>query len=158
MRPDQIGVWLKNGRKLHAPPDIHKCVKEFGEAWLVWWMDLQPKWRGKWPNLSYDMPDWGLWQQMQKVGPNGFFLVLLSFAWWGSGVLTDDGKKIEPHYSDWLHAFTDIQWVLDHVVDDLDHTRKQDHEEDTDEDADSSKPLKRLVFLTLFRICQILAE
>ena len=48
--------------------------------------------------------------------------------------------------------------MLDHVVDDLDHTRKRDHEEDTDEDADSSKPLKWLVFLTLFRICQILAE
>jgi hypothetical protein len=80
-RPEEIDHWLKNGHKLNA---MLMVTDEFGTTWMRWWLHLQPEWQGSGLNLSRDIPADGTWTELQKGGPNGFFLLILSYCWWVS--------------------------------------------------------------------------
>ena len=124
-RPEEINIWLKYGRKLNGMPDLSPSVSEFSAAWKKWWSHLQPEWRGTGPEFSTDIRGFGTWHELQKGGQNGFYLVLLSYCWWGAAASDEHGNGIEPTYSEWLDAFLDIAWVLDKMIEDLNHTEKQ---------------------------------
>jgi hypothetical protein len=124
MRPDEVSTWLKNGHKYQAMPHI-ASVEKFEDAWLKWWAHLQPECRGEWPELSHDISEFGVWQELEKGGPNGFFLILLSYCWWGAYTLSSDGDAIEPGHSTWTATFADMEWALDQMIKDLEHTRKR---------------------------------
>jgi hypothetical protein len=151
MRPDEIRVWLKSGRKLHAMPDITQTVDDFGTAWLKWWNHLQPEWRGEWPNFSYEAPEDGQWQELQKGGPNGFFIILLSYCWWGAHALTAQGEAINPAHKIWTEAFNDLEWVLNEIIEDLGDAQKRARDED-DEGEIAEPSSKRLVSTLLLYI------
>ena len=78
---------------------------------------------------------------------NGFFLILLSYCWWGSAVLDADGNEIEPTYSKWLKVFPDIEWVLESMVKRLDHSLKRVRKE---VEGEPSRARKRYVSLTIY--------
>jgi hypothetical protein len=143
MRPDEIGTWLKNGRKYHAMPPI-ASADNFEDAWLKWWVHLQPECRGEWPELSREISQFSVWQELQKGGPNGFFLILLSYCWWGAYRLSHDGNPIEPGHSKWTNLFADIEWVLDQMIADLEHSHKQ-VQEDADNLNGEAKPRSKWV-------------
>jgi hypothetical protein len=154
-RPEEIDTWLKHGRKFHAMPLLANTADTFGMAWVEWWAHLQPEWRGEGPDFCTDVaaiPEDAPWPELQKGGPNGFFLVLLSYCWWGAAALDPDGNEIEPTYSEWIEFFPDIQWVLEQMVNGLDSTSlkrlRDDKDEDEDNQAGTSGPAKRFVFLT----------
>ncbi|KAF8227944.1 hypothetical protein L208DRAFT_1157924, partial [Tricholoma matsutake] len=80
-RPGEIGVWLKNGRRLQADqmPQL-KNIKDFGNCWFAWWKAIQPGWRGD--ELSQLIPSDPSWSQLLCGGVNGFLVVILALAWW----------------------------------------------------------------------------
>lgn len=135
-RPEEINTWLKNGRKFSAMPDVTNTVDAFGETWTNWWVHLQPKWRGKAPPFSTDAPEGADWSSLQKGGPNGFFLVLLAYCWWGSACIDGKGNEIQPAFSKWFESFVDMEWVLECMVHELEcsaeHIRKNTEEYDND--------------------------
>jgi len=110
-RPEEIDHWLKNGRKFNAMPMVND---EFGAAWMKWWLHLQPEWRGSGPKLSKsDIPEDGSWIELQKGGLNGFFILLLSYCWWGVNALNHEDKQDHVH---WEETYDDIKWVLQNMV------------------------------------------
>jgi hypothetical protein len=145
-RPEEMDVWLKSGRKFHAMPDLTNNAAQFGAAWVEWWSHLQPEWRGKGPVFSTNVPEDASWTELQKGGANGFFLILLSYCWWGSAVLDADGNEIEPTYSQWLKVFRDIEWVLESMVKRLDQSLKRVRKE---VEGEPSRARKRYVSLTI---------
>jgi len=158
MRPDEVSTWLKNGRRYHVMPHI-ASVDKFEDAWLKWWARLQPECRGEWPKLSREISEFGVWQELEKGGPNGFFLILLLYCWWGAYTLSSDGDPIEPGHSTWTDTFTDMEWALDQMIKDLEHTRKRVREEaeningEADADAENAKPRsKRFIISTLLAL------
>lgn len=145
-RPEEIDIWLKNGRKFNAMPNLTNSSSVFGAAWVKWWAHLQPEWRGKGPVFNCEVPEDATWTELQKGGPNGFFLILLSYCWWGSAVLDDEGNEIEPFYSEWVKSLTDIEWVLVTMVETLECSLKRGREAEEDE-HNTSPVSKRCVFL-----------
>jgi hypothetical protein len=128
-RPEEIDHWLKNGRKFNAMPMVND---EFGAAWMKWWLHLQPEWRGSGPNLSKsDIPEDGSWTELQKGGPNGFFLLILSYCWWGVNALNCEDKQDHVY---WEEIYDDIEWVLQNMVSGLRNASlKRSRDEELDE-------------------------
>jgi len=80
---------------------------------------MQPDWRQKdkasWPPsraLPSPNVDWG---RLSRVGPNGFFLVMLTLAWWAETV----GKSTTPRYAEFEVAIKDVHWVLSEMIEQL---------------------------------------
>lgn len=84
-RPLEVNMWLKNGHKYGDMPRIADSAT-YTSTWLKWWMHLQPEWRGTWPTVLYDAPDDATWPALHKGRPNGIFILLLAFSWWGVAV------------------------------------------------------------------------
>lgn len=89
-RPSQVGWWIARHRKLTTlPPKTDAAA--FERDVLLWWNDVQPAWRkgtGSLPVARYQPPsgsdeDVNGWDCLRKSGPNGFFLIILAFHWWG---------------------------------------------------------------------------
>ena len=79
--------------------------------------------------FATEIPEDALWTEFLKGGTNCFFLILLSYCWWGSAVHDADGNAIEPGYSKWIKAFYDVEWVLVSMVKSLDRSLKRIREE-----------------------------
>lgn len=100
-------MWFKNGRKYIITPKITNLAK-YKASWLNWWHGLQPKWRllddG---TFLQEKPDMGEeWEGLRRGGPNGFFIIVLAFAWWVEAM---DGKVDDAGLDD---ALDDITWVV----------------------------------------------
>jgi len=106
-RPGEIGVWLKNGRRLQGNqmPQL-KNIKDFGNRWLAWWKAIQPGWRGD--ELSQLVPSDPSWSQLLCGGANGFLVVILALAWWMQGNTSSGGSDL-PHLKT---AVVDVSWTL----------------------------------------------
>ena len=150
MRPNEINIWLKNGRKLNAMPEVG--LDKFSAAWKKWWAHLQPEWRGEGPNFSYDLLEEAQWPELQKGGSNGFYLLLLSFSWWGTATVDDDGAPIEQQYSEWNDTFHDIAWVLEQMVNQLTYQSRKRAREEEEEDGVSTRASKRFVSITYLAV------
>jgi len=80
---------------------------------------MQPDWRQKdkrlWPP-SRALPPLGVdWGRLSRVGPNGFFLVMVTLAWWAETV----GKSMTPQYTEFEVAIKDVHWVLSEMIQQL---------------------------------------
>jgi len=102
VRPREISVWMKNGRRW-TDVDLDD-TERFGKQWWDWWHSLQPKSRirryqsrSTSPTLEMD------WSGLQKPGKNGILLVMISLVWWGSASSRDES---------WLAAIVDVTEVL----------------------------------------------
>jgi len=65
-----------------------------------------------WPPSRAPPPlgvDWG---RLSRAGPNGFFLVMLTLAWWAETV----GKSKIPQYAEFEVAVEDVNWVLSEMI------------------------------------------
>jgi hypothetical protein len=108
--PRELGLWMKNNRKLNHFPKIVKPT-DYIVSWRWWWCLLQPEWRkstAAWPP-SRDIPEDGYLTTMAQSGPNGFFLIVLSLSWWGKLVVNGSADLTE-----FETAVDDILWVLSH--------------------------------------------
>ncbi|KAI0037307.1 hypothetical protein FA95DRAFT_1470623, partial [Auriscalpium vulgare] len=83
-RPDEVRVWMKNGRKFDRIQGVSK-VAAFGKRWRSWWSVMQPEWRRAaaqpWPMVRENRED-EPWDELRKGGQNGFVLILLTLVWW----------------------------------------------------------------------------
>ena len=81
-------------------------LNKYKASWQSWWRGLQPEWHllDDGTFLQQDMGE--QWVNLRQGGPNGFFLIVLAFAWW---VKAMDGKVDDLG----LHnALYDITWVV----------------------------------------------
>ncbi len=149
-RPDEVDHWLKHGRKFNAMPMVNG---EFGAAWMGWWLHLQPEWRGSGPNLSKDIPEHGSWTELQKGGPNGFFLLILSYCWWGISAINGEDKQ---EHALWEDTYDDIEWVLQKMISGLNASLKRIRDAEDVADPANLKPVsKRWVFPDNFGKCPL---
>jgi hypothetical protein len=153
MRPQEIDSWLKYGRKLQAMPDLTKSAEDFGKRWMEWWAALQPEWRGEGPEFATDIPEVAEWTELIKGGPNGFFLIVLSYGWWGAGAVDAELNEVQPAFDQWKEAFLDLDWVLRCMVEKLEKSSilslKCSHDEGGDGGGDgdvAGLSSKRFVF------------
>jgi hypothetical protein len=81
-------------------------VGEYEEAWMKWWSSLQPSWRGV--NLVRKMvPEDERWENTCKGGNNGFFIIMITLAWWKAANSTS-GK--------WVEMLEDVIWVCEKMI------------------------------------------
>ncbi|TDL19765.1 hypothetical protein BD410DRAFT_694689, partial [Rickenella mellea] len=85
-RPEEVSVWIRNGRPYNKPPEIFS-VTEYADYWQKWWTALQPAWRSDrgedWP-LSRDLKEaiGERWPGVAKGGKNGFHMIIVTLLWW----------------------------------------------------------------------------
>ncbi|KAL4262140.1 hypothetical protein AB1N83_009759 [Pleurotus pulmonarius] len=104
-RPPQVARWFAYGRLYTTDPNIPDIVK-YENSLLAWWLFLQPEWRtseGPLPLALYDAPEGSNWASLNKTGPDGLLLVMMSFAWWGA---------IVGETTSWLAASADLKHAL----------------------------------------------
>jgi hypothetical protein len=133
LRPKEIGIWIKGGRKYDAMPTV--AIDTYSTAWADWWAYLQPEWRGETYPLEVKPPvdSESDWSQLRKGGPNGIFILLLSFLWWGQTVKSPEDNRT------WLEFYVDLDWVMGQLTLDF------------DEDGLEEEPAaKRFLFSFLF--------
>ncbi|KAI9068771.1 hypothetical protein FKP32DRAFT_1529614, partial [Trametes sanguinea] len=84
-RPEEVKLWMKNHRSYEKLPRI-KSPSQFATAWKQWWVSLQPASRvadgSVWPLPLTEPADTDEWRVVARGGCNGFFLLLLTLAWW----------------------------------------------------------------------------
>lgn len=132
-RPAEVHKWQKEGRKIDGMPDVTDDIDEFSRAWFCWWKSLQPRWRidGNGDlTEEYDVPEGCDWAGVQKGGPNGFYMLLLTLGWWG--IATEDRGQEAREY--WGKAFFDIDWVLHQML-----SRLIEESEDPETEAPTQK-------------------
>ncbi|KAF7976813.1 hypothetical protein HWV62_5682, partial [Athelia sp. TMB] len=88
-RPQDIHAWIKKHRKVKEMPDVSVYVDRFGEEWRAWWASLQPE-RDTDGNEARDIAEYS---ELQKAGPNGLYLLMLSLVWWGSATLCQSAEQ-----------------------------------------------------------------
>lgn len=115
LRPSQVKYWISRARKYTIVPDL-EGVPRYAATLLSWWDSIQPAWRrgdGSRPQAIYvnrnpdkdeDVDDWA---ELKKGGPNGFFIILLAFSWWGRS----DEKDIQ----EWNIATADLRRCLERM-------------------------------------------
>lgn len=89
---------------------------------MDWWAHLQPEWRGVYP-LASQPPEDSDWSELRKGGPNGFFILLLSFVWWGKAIESMEEHKI------WLEFSGDLDWVIGQLLHDIGNAEGESEEE-----------------------------
>ncbi|OJT07901.1 hypothetical protein TRAPUB_1204, partial [Trametes pubescens] len=108
-RPEEIKIWTKNARDYEKLPKV-KSVQQYATTWKQWWAELQPESRTSesdtWPMPRVEPIDPLDWDLLQRGGCNGFFLVVISLAWWVSAALLS-GEGLEEA----MHAVEDVSWV-----------------------------------------------
>lgn len=133
-RPEEVKIWMKNHRQYEKLPKI-KSPTQFAVTWKKWWASLQPSVRtadGAWPLPRVEPVDPTDWNVVAKGGGNGFFLVVLTLAWWLWAVMHENMSMI-----DVLEAVEDVSWVLNMV------TAYVKTRVDAEDEEDEGRPSKR---------------
>lgn len=107
---------MKNHRNYKKAPSLTgRKLKLFTEEWKRWWAELQPKWRDTkvWP-FEREPNTSGSWDTLLQGGPNGVYLVILSAAWWVSGISKDseDGEL----WDEVLEVLDEVYWVFSQLL------------------------------------------
>ncbi|EIW58928.1 uncharacterized protein TRAVEDRAFT_123156, partial [Trametes versicolor FP-101664 SS1] len=140
-RPDEVRIWMKNHCLYEKLPKI-KSPSQFSVAWRKWWISLQPSSRTKgdvtlWPlpqNEPVDATEWG---SVARGGCNGFFLVVLTLAWWMWAALNENTST-----STIVEALEDVSWVCEVITRYVHEGRRQAGTGIAD-NGDSERPNKR---------------
>ena len=111
--PDQVTIWIKDHRKFDVMPDVSDNLDQFAESWSRWWLRLQPDWRSSENGpLIEDFLDDPDFPELEKGGPNGIFLLILSLGWWGMAISDQEPSKSRA----FCEAMHSLQTVLDALV------------------------------------------
>ena len=112
-RPAEVASWFKHARNFEDMPDVTERVHGFADDWWAWWSHLQPEWCGNGPDFALSPPeDFSEWTELEKGGPNGIFVLVLTLAWWAVAVVDQDDAT-QQHWNDALTSFGD---VLEHIT------------------------------------------
>jgi hypothetical protein len=129
-RPKQVARWINYGRKYDAQPDLTKELPAFSTSWWTWWKALQPdSCIGDGGKLTREAQG-ELWEEMRKGSQNGFFMVILTLAWWREAAVKANDT------TGFTTALNDVSWVVDHMLRPGKRTR------DDDDSSRSSKKVK----------------
>ena len=111
-RPEEVVFWARHRDLL---PSITN-VQEFGEKWITWWGNCQPKWRSTdtWPYPRSDAKDKD-WARLNVTGTSGLFAIIMSTSWWAASV------GLGSHCAVFDSAVEDLRWVIEN----LDHFNSQ---------------------------------
>ncbi|KAH9894842.1 hypothetical protein C8Q73DRAFT_645790, partial [Cubamyces lactineus] len=108
LRPAEVRIWMKNHRSYEKIAPIRSA--QFAVEWKDWWRHLQPSLRlpqeGMWPLPRVTPVDPDEWDALCRGGNNGFFLIVLTLAWWISACHVE-----EQPLDDVLQAVEDVLWV-----------------------------------------------
>ncbi|KAK7019366.1 SERTA domain-containing protein 3 [Paramarasmius palmivorus] len=119
-RPREIEVW----RVRKGVVDRYKSGKEpvlaevpavdaFGESVWQWWSAMQPAWRPMQDGRPLPNPQFGAkWDNLNRWGPNGWVLLLVTMKWWGQGILRLDTPNRPARLDDWETALMDMLIML----------------------------------------------
>lgn len=110
----EVKWWLGRARNFDLTPDIIDKQK-YGRQVVSWWHSIQPTWRkgdGALPRAVYidnsgDSGDGTGWETLTRGGPNGFFIIMLMFCWWG---LQDRDSQ------EWKAATADLQRCIERMA------------------------------------------
>jgi hypothetical protein len=87
-------------------------IVKYKASWQTWWQGLQPKWRllkdGTFLQKVLDTDE--EWEALQRGGPNGFFIIVLAFAWWAEEAKGKNDTGL-------LNALDDMTWVIRRMAD-----------------------------------------
>ncbi|KAK7050137.1 hypothetical protein R3P38DRAFT_2504189 [Favolaschia claudopus] len=100
-RPKEIGEWSKRARN-YTPKIVD--ADAFGQTLWIWWIDINPSWRGSERPLSRVGDVDGGWECLDLYGVNGFLNVLMGLKWWRNAM-----SDASP---DWAEAVDDVTWAL----------------------------------------------
>ncbi|KAF9779708.1 hypothetical protein BJ322DRAFT_986375, partial [Thelephora terrestris] len=106
-RPDQVGWWLRIGRRSFDKSPPIKSLEKYTKLWICWWTSLQPDWRktGRWP-LPCRVPVHGGWDELLAGGKDGLFIVVMTLAWWSNAQAEMEGESHQLEA-----AIADVSWV-----------------------------------------------
>ena len=76
---------------------------------MLWWVKMQPTWRGGKSLIKTSPPDQD-WEPLIHGGPNGIFVVVLALCWWI--------QLIDAHNypSELSVVVNDAKWVLSELI------------------------------------------
>ena len=78
--------------------------------WRLWWVKMQPAWRGG-ESLVKTLPAEEDWEPITHGGANGLFMVILALSWWVSAIGPDSHHPLELSV-----AINDAMWVLSEII------------------------------------------
>jgi hypothetical protein len=109
-RPTEVSWWFKRGRKVHKLPML---LEGYAAGWKKWWVGMQPKVRisSEWPP-SRVVSDDTTWDVLRRVGPTGFFIVMMTLSWWGKAVTGIEGGVKD----DFQVVVDEVNWVLEKII------------------------------------------
>jgi hypothetical protein len=127
-------------------PSIEK-PSEFGAMWMLWWVKMQPTWRGG-ESLVKTLPTEANWEPILRGGSNGLSMVVMALSWWVHAMGLNGQQDLEL-----LVAINDVKWALSELVVMLStastNTRKKHSREETMQEELVSK---RCVRFSLYSI------
>jgi len=108
-RPEEVQWWIKCKRIISLLPQIEK-PSEFGAIWMLWWVKMQPTWRGG-ESLNKTLPTDANWEPILRGGSNGLSMVVMALSWWiqAIGSIQQQDEKLST-------AIHDVTWVLSKLV------------------------------------------
>lgn len=111
----EVSWWLKCGRKVDKLPTMQGGYAAYAARWKKWWIGLQPKVRitSEWPP-SRVVSDDTTWDVLRRVGPTGFFIVMMTLSWWGKAVTGVEGSVEDD--SGFQVAVDEVNWVLEKML------------------------------------------
>ncbi|KAJ7605004.1 hypothetical protein FB45DRAFT_767774 [Roridomyces roridus] len=109
-RPDELGDWIKSGRRKEK---VISDLDKFETQWSDWWKSLQPSWRAESRAESgQDGTPWegktlGDWGKLVSPGINGVYSVVVGLYWWGCAE-----KKKASVSTGWENTVSDVECAL----------------------------------------------
>ncbi|OBZ73056.1 hypothetical protein A0H81_06612 [Grifola frondosa] len=115
-RPEEVKWWINRGRK-YVPTGLPtiKTVGQYAATWKKWWMALQPPMHVGdtlqfWPPRRNEPNNASEWDGLMRGGPNGFFVIVVSLAWW-----IDAAKNDTTQTQLVAEVILDVEWVLNRL-------------------------------------------
>jgi hypothetical protein len=143
-RPEEVQWWIKRKRAVSLLPPVKK-PSEFGAMWMLWWVKMQPTWRGG-ESLVKTLPIDADWEPILRGGSNGLSMVLVALSWWvhAMGLNGEQDLKLSM-------AIEDVKWVLSELVAMLSTVsmntgKKHSREETAQEELVSKRCVKFVLF------------
>ncbi|KAH9955191.1 hypothetical protein BGW80DRAFT_1566314 [Lactifluus volemus] len=141
-RPEEVHWWIKRKRVVSLLPSIEK-PSEFGAMWMLWWVKMQPTWRGG-ESLVKTLPTEANWEPILRGGSNGLSMVVMALSWWVHAMGLNGQQDLEL-----LVAINDVKWALSELVVMLStastNTRKKHSREETMQEELVSKRARMAV-------------
>ena len=103
----------------------------FQEAWINWWITLQPESR-QGSELLQDVELEEAWNKLCKGGPNGFFTLVASLGWWCASATSSEDKKRSGE------MVLDVLWVVNQMIQGL-QKKKRKAEEQSEKGTDKKR-------------------